>query len=200
MKMTGEGRAIGRALSDYEQGRDKVLMIVDNGFQKLDITGNAATTTGMLTIGNVDLNANAVAIINVKSLASANGTWSIDENGRIVAKQLCLEDLCIDKTTLTNILQVAGQAGMVLGASTSTSTGTGSGDGSGATTGTASSTGTGGDTASSTPTEGTGDGTASSTPPTDPDPVISQAPAEDPVPQTEPVPPVDPVVEPAPNP
>jgi hypothetical protein len=121
MKLTGEGRAIGRALSDYTSGRDKVLMIVENGPQKLDLAGKTATTTGMLTTGNIDLNANGVAITNIKSLASANGTWSIDENGRIVAKQLCLEDLCIDKNVLTNILQVAGASGQVLGASTSTS-------------------------------------------------------------------------------
>jgi hypothetical protein len=120
MKLVGEGQAIGRALSDYVEGRDKVLMLVENGVQKLDLAGKHATTTGMLTTGNVDLNANGVAITNIKSLASANGTWSIDENGRIVAKQICLEDLCIDKNTLTNILNVSGQSGAILGASTST--------------------------------------------------------------------------------
>jgi hypothetical protein len=123
MKLVGEGHAIGRALSDYVEGKDKVLMIVENGLQKLDLTGKQATTTGMLTTGNIDLNANGVAITNIKSLASANGTWSIDENGRIVAKQICLEDLCIDKNTLTNILQVSGQSGQVLGTSTSQGTG-----------------------------------------------------------------------------
>ena len=118
MKLTGEGKSIGRALSDYVLGKDKVLMLVENTVQKLDLTGKNATTTGMLTTGNIDLNANGVAIINIKSLASANGTWSIDENGRIVAKQLCLEDLCIDKNTLTNLLNISGQTGAVLGTST----------------------------------------------------------------------------------
>ena len=144
MKLTGEGRAIGRALSDYIEGRDKVLMLVESGLQKLDLAGNAATTTGMLTTGNIDLNANGVAINNIKSLASANGTWSIDENGRVVAKQLCLEDLCIDKNTLTNILQIAGQSGIVLGVSTSTATSSES---------TATSTSTSTDTGTSTPVE-----------------------------------------------
>jgi hypothetical protein len=120
MKLTGEGRSIGRALSDYEVGRDKVLMVVENGNQKLDLAGRTATTTGMLTTGNVDLNANGVAIINIKSLASANGTWSIDENGRIVGKVICLEDVCIDKNTLTNMLNISGQTGTVLGTSTTT--------------------------------------------------------------------------------
>jgi hypothetical protein len=120
MKLVGEGHSIGRALSDYQESRDKVLMLVENSFQRLDLLGKNATTTGMLTVGNIDLNANGVAITNIKSLSSANGTWSIDENGRIVAKQLCLEDLCIDKNTLTNMLQVAGQSGSVLGVSTST--------------------------------------------------------------------------------
>jgi hypothetical protein len=125
MKLVGEGRSIGRALSDHESGRDKVLMLVENGLQKLDLSGNATTTTSMLTVGNIDLNANGVAITNIKSLASANGTWSIDENGRIVAKMICLEDLCIDKNTLTNVLQISGQKGVVLGESTTTVPGTG---------------------------------------------------------------------------
>jgi hypothetical protein len=148
MKLTGEGHAIGRALSDYVQGKDKVLMLVENTVQKLDLAGKNATTTGMLTTGNIDLNANGVAITNVKSLASANGTWSIDENGRIVAKQLCLDDLCIDKNTLTNLLHISGQTGVVLGASSSTQPGTS----------TSSPTETGTSTASTTP------GTSTSTP------------------------------------
>jgi hypothetical protein len=109
MKLTGEGRAIGKALSDYEPGRTKILMLVENGNQKLDMFGKSATTTGLLTTGNIDLNANGVAINNIKSLASANGTWSIDENGRIVAKVLCLDDVCIDKSTLNNIINASGQ-------------------------------------------------------------------------------------------
>jgi Domain of unknown function (DUF5011) len=113
MKLTGEGRAIGIALSSYEDGREKVLMLVDNSNRKLDLEGKNATTTGMLTTGNVDLNANGVAIVNIKALASANGTWSIDENGRIVAKVFCLEDVCIDKATLTNILNVSGQGSVI---------------------------------------------------------------------------------------
>jgi hypothetical protein len=157
MKLTGEGRSIGRALSDYVIGRDKVLMIVENGIQKLDLLGKNATTTGMLTTGNVDLNANGVSITNVKALASANGTWSIDENGRIVAKQLCLEDLCIDKSTLTNLLNLSGQSGQVLGASTSTggsSTSTANGTSTEPTVN-ASSTDTGTNGTSTTPVTGT---------------------------------------------
>jgi hypothetical protein len=118
MKLTGEGRSIGRAISDYVAGEDKVTMIVETGFQKLDTEGKYATTTSMLTTGNVDLNANGVAIYNIKSLASASGAWSIDEDGRITAKVLCLEDVCIDKTQLTNILHSTGQTGIVAGTST----------------------------------------------------------------------------------
>jgi hypothetical protein len=122
MKLTGEGRAIGRAVSSYVQGQDKVVMVIDNRDLMLDLAGGTATTTKMLTTGNLDLNANGVAIINIKSLASANGTWSIDEEGRIVAKVLCLEDVCIDKTQLTNILNSTGQTGIVAGTSTSPTT------------------------------------------------------------------------------
>jgi hypothetical protein len=154
MKLTGEGRAIGRALSDYESGHEKVLMLVENGNQKLDVFGKNATTTGLLTTGNIDLNANGVAITNIKSLASANGTWSIDENGRIVAKVLCLDDVCIDKSTLNNILNASGQQAVPFtGTSTNGSTTPAAGEGSTSTT-----TPTTGDTSSSTSPTTLGDG------------------------------------------
>jgi hypothetical protein len=109
MKLTGEGKSLGRALSDYIPGREKIMILVENGYQKLSAEGTyAASTTNMLTVGNIGLDANGVAIVNIKSLASANGTWSIDENGRIVAKVLCLEDVCIDKSVLTKILDASG--------------------------------------------------------------------------------------------
>jgi hypothetical protein len=123
MKLTGDGKSIGRAVSDYTIGQEKVMMLVENGYQRLDTAGHYATTTGMLTYGNLDLNANGVSITNIKSLSSANGSWSIDENGRIVGKILCLEDVCIDKTQLTNMLNMSGQAGMVAGTSTTGTTG-----------------------------------------------------------------------------
>jgi hypothetical protein len=130
MKLIGEGRAIGRALSDYEPGHEKVLMLVENGNQKLDVFGKNATTTGLLTTGNIDLNANGVAITNIKSLASANGTWSIDENGRVVAKVLCLDDVCIDKSTLNNILNASGQQAVPFtGTSTTQTTSSSTGEG-----------------------------------------------------------------------
>jgi hypothetical protein len=183
MKLTGEGRAIGRALSDYD-GRDKLLMLVENGAQKLDLSGKTATTTGMLTTGNVDLNANGVAIVNIKSLASANGTWYIDENGRVVAKVLCIEDVCIDKNTLTNVLQMSGQHGVVLGTSTqaTSTTPTSTSTDQGLSTGTSSGTDLG--TATSTTT---GDTSATSTPP-----LVDQATT------TELVPPSTPATDPAP--
>ena len=119
MKLTGEGKAVGVALSD-DAGRDTVLVLLQVGNHKLDMQGRNATTTAFLTTGNLDLNANGVAITNIKSLASANGTWSIDENGKIVAKMLCLDEVCIDKNVLSNILSSFGQSGVVAGTSTTT--------------------------------------------------------------------------------
>jgi hypothetical protein len=107
MKLTGEGKTIGRALSDYVDGKDKVLALIETGYKKLDMDSTYASTTAMLTTGNVDLNANGVAIYNLKSLASANGSWSIDANGRITGKQLCVEEVCIDKATLKALLNNA---------------------------------------------------------------------------------------------
>jgi hypothetical protein len=112
MKLTGEGKSLGRALSDYTVGREKIMILIENGYQKLSAEGTYASTTNMLTVGNIGLDANGVSIVNIKSLSSANGTWSIDENGRIVAKVLCLDDVCIDKSILTNILNAGGNQGV----------------------------------------------------------------------------------------
>jgi len=121
MKLTGEGHALGRAISDYDP-RGKVVMVIENGEKHLDLAGRQATTTGMLTTGNLDLDANKVAINNIKSLSSANGTWSIDENGRITARQLCLEDVCIDKIALRTILNMTGASTPAVNTPSSTPT------------------------------------------------------------------------------
>jgi hypothetical protein len=184
MKLTGEGRAIGRAISSYAAGNDKVMAFIENGYQKVDMNGKSATTTGMLTTGNVDLNANGIAIYNIKSLASANGTWSIDENGRITARVLCLEDVCIDKTQLTNILNSTGQTGTVGSQqtgdnSTGTSTDSTGNSGTGEVAGTSTEAGidnsqqtTDNSNAGAGDTSGAGDTTTPTEPaPTDPTPV-----------------------------
>jgi hypothetical protein len=112
MKLVGEGRAVGIALSD-DTGTEKVLVLLQIGNHKLDLAGKSASTTAMLTTGNVDLNANGVAIYNIKSLASANGTWSIDENGRLSSRQikteeLCVGDVCVDRGRFLQMVQSAG--------------------------------------------------------------------------------------------
>jgi fibronectin-binding autotransporter adhesin len=162
VKMNAGGRSVGMALSSGVAGGD-VLVLVQLGYQNVDTASRSATTTAMLTTGNLDLNANGVAIVNIKSLASANGSWSIDENGRIVAKVLCLEDVCIDKTQLTNILNSTGQSGMVAGTSTTSSdTGTTTATSTDSTaTGTSTPTGT---TGTTTPSDTS---TSTSTTPTD---------------------------------
>ena len=186
MKLTGEGKAIARAISDYVPASGKVMAYVESGFQKLDTNGKYATTTGMLTTGNVDLNANAVAIFNIKSLASANGTWSIDENGRITARVLCLEDVCIDKTQLSNILNSTGQSGVVAGTSTSQG---------GSSTPTPESTPTDGGTGTTTPDVVAEGGSTGGT-----EPVSEPTPTEETPTESAPEPAPEPVVEPTPEP
>ncbi|MDB5260197.1 MAG: hypothetical protein JWN37_428 [Candidatus Nomurabacteria bacterium] len=120
-KMSGEGQSLGVAVS-ADNGSGRILVVLNTGYQKVDTNSRAISTSGMLTTGNLDLNANGVAILNIKSLASANGTWSINEDGRIIAKILCLEDVCIDKTQLTNLLNNSGQGGAPASIQNSTST------------------------------------------------------------------------------
>ena len=117
-------------------------MLVQTGYQKLDLAGKHASTTSMLTTGNVDLNANGVAITNIKSLESASGAWSVDEPGRIVAKVLCLDGVCIDKGQLQKVLDMTNSSSTV-----ATSTSSGGTQENGTTTGN----GTTSETSSSTP-------------------------------------------------
>jgi hypothetical protein len=110
MKLVGEGRAIGIALSGGVINQEKVLMLVQVGNHKLNLDGRTASTTAMLTTGNTDLNANGVAIINIKAIFSANDTWSIDDTGRVQSKkvatqELCIDDVCVTKDTLRTLLE-----------------------------------------------------------------------------------------------
>jgi hypothetical protein len=148
MKLVGEGRSIGIALSD-DTTRGSVLVLLQVGNHKLDLEGKYASTTNMLTTGNVDLNANGVAIVNIKAISSANGSWSIDADGRVTAKQFCLDDVCIDKGSLRELLDKNGLSG-TSASSTATTTDTTSANGS-----STGSNGTTTDTTSSTSTDAT---------------------------------------------
>ena len=117
---------IGVALSS-DDGSHFVFIYLIPAYKTLDTA--QATTTNMLTEGNLDLNANAVAITNIKSLASANGSWSIGEDGhirgtiltvdKVETKTLCVNDLCVTDSQFLQLLQNANVSGMANSTSTS---------------------------------------------------------------------------------
>ena len=141
-----EGKAVGRALSD-DNGSGKVLMLVENKYVKpAAMSKNAlrkalaeASTTNLLSEGNIglnDLDLSDAALINVKSIASSNGKWSISEEGRIVARELCVSDeigvVCINASELrskqigvsVDYVVNNGEGNGASGASTSTASST----------------------------------------------------------------------------
>ena len=86
--------------------------VIDSKDRQIDLASQSATST-MLTAGNLDLNANGVAIINIKSLASANGNWSIGEDGRIVAKSICIDGNCLDGENVGDVIASSKRTGAI---------------------------------------------------------------------------------------
>ncbi len=87
-KMIESGQSIGIALEDSSggtEGTDMILVFVNLGYQKIQVAQNAE---GELVSTESDLDMAGFAIINIKSLASASGKWSIDENGNFVAQKV----------------------------------------------------------------------------------------------------------------
>ncbi|MDQ5957033.1 MAG: Peptidase protein, partial [Patescibacteria group bacterium] len=101
---TDEADTVGIAMSD-DNGSGKVLMLVQNGYKKLDLS-KASTTASLF--GNTEfINLNNLALTNIKSISSSNGSWSINEEGRIEAKQICLDNdvkrVCVDADQLERL-------------------------------------------------------------------------------------------------
>ena len=141
-RATTSGVTIGIALEDFSNLENcgiencklkigTVLVFVNLGWSNLDpqIFTFASSTQ---SIGGIDMSSGRIKanyvldmddhdIVNVRSILSAAGTWSIDENGKLTvdeihAKKLCLEDICVTKEELKNLLDKAGlpaQAGQV---------------------------------------------------------------------------------------
>ncbi len=121
-KMTESGQSIGTALQDSNgSGTGMIQVFVSIGYQKIQVAQNPE---GQLVSTESDLDMNGFAIINVKSIASLSGKWSIDENGLLVTKEIHTEKLCVGLTCVTEeelktLLQNAGlDQGTVSGDST----------------------------------------------------------------------------------
>jgi hypothetical protein len=77
--------------------------------QVMHIGASSTASSSLVVFGsnvNSDITMNNNSIINIKSISSANGKWSISEEGKIVAKELCLSDdigtVCVKADDLRN--------------------------------------------------------------------------------------------------
>jgi hypothetical protein len=77
---------------------------------KFDMLASSTASTSLASLGNNvmdDINMNGFAINNIKSLSSNNNSWSIDNNGRITATELCLTDaqgtVCMNAGNIRNM-------------------------------------------------------------------------------------------------
>ncbi len=112
-KMTQSGQSIGIALEDSHgggSGTDEILVFVNLGYQKVEVAQNAE---GELVAMEQDLDLGGHSILNVKSIASLSGKWSISDEGLLVASEIHTEKLCVGLTCVTEeelktLLQTAG--------------------------------------------------------------------------------------------
>jgi hypothetical protein len=113
MKQTTTGDSIGYALEPSRSGADKIMAFLKLGYAKVQVATNAE---GQLVNTADDTDFAGSALLNVKSIASIGGKWSIDELGNLVvetikAKQLCLGETCVNEYQLKQILQGTGVRG-----------------------------------------------------------------------------------------
>lgn len=123
-KATSSGITVGMALQDYEgPGEGKVLVLVNLNDTKVDeaIVGGGLADSALWTLdgetGKIKpfaaLDLNNTDMINVRSIQSASGNWSIAEDGTLVVKtvkteKLCVGSVCIDEEDLAEILEEVG--------------------------------------------------------------------------------------------
>ncbi|MDP2669183.1 MAG: hypothetical protein Q8P07_05110, partial [bacterium] len=116
MKATTSGQTIGVALEDFSpplapsyQGGDKgevfgkVMVFINLGYSKLDNFSDLflldQKTGKMRSSYSIDMDGKD--IVNVRSILSQAGNWSIDENGKLTVKEIEVE-----KATITDELNV----------------------------------------------------------------------------------------------
>ena len=118
MKATTSGYVIGYALESTTVDA-KIMVYVSAGWYGESAPNNSSS--GMVVATTLDANNNA--IINALSIASASGTWSVDENGLLIAKEIQTEKittqaLSVKKTDNTATIgkgQIeAGQSGATI--------------------------------------------------------------------------------------
>lgn len=89
MRATRKGRVIGVALAQFTGTEGTVMVQVMNTWYDpgTDTVTTVAASDGSL-IAPEDLNLEGKRILNVAAITSANGSWSIDEGGHLVVRQL----------------------------------------------------------------------------------------------------------------
>ncbi len=88
VKMTSSGRSIGIALADSDggdQGKDIIPVMVNIAYQHVSMEQDSA---GQLVAIDYDLDLGGHSMLNVRSIASASGKWSIDDNGLLIIEKI----------------------------------------------------------------------------------------------------------------
>jgi len=98
MKMKDSGEAIGTALADTTSGADTIPVFVNLAYQQVTATSPEGSTKIMIA---QDYDYTGHALLNVKSIASKSGNWSIDENGLLTVKEVHTDKLCLGQTCVT---------------------------------------------------------------------------------------------------
>jgi len=97
----------------YEELIPVAIKAIQELNQKVDDLNITYDETNNTLVISKDLDANGAMFTNIKSIASLSGKWSIDADGLLVAekiqaKEVCFDDVCLDKDIVKALLQNAG--------------------------------------------------------------------------------------------
>ncbi|MBI4457669.1 hypothetical protein HY633_01765, partial [Candidatus Uhrbacteria bacterium] len=114
-KATNPGRVVGIAMESFNGTESGEIMVFVNPGWWNGATvqnGNASSGADDLATISGDLDLHGHAMLNVRSIAGANGSWSIDESGLLKIKEVVTEKLTLKNT---DARKTVGQGNIPLG-------------------------------------------------------------------------------------
>ncbi len=124
VKATETGTVIGTALENATGTSGRVMVAVKVGFQQIEVSNDQINTDELSLLDSFNAFINGAKKWMFGSVSVANGFFKNIFAERVRTKTLCLEDVCVDKNQLQQLLQQGGVSN-VMGSTGNTSGGTG---------------------------------------------------------------------------
>ncbi|MBI4457356.1 hypothetical protein HY633_00120, partial [Candidatus Uhrbacteria bacterium] len=96
MKATQNGMIIGFALNAFDASEPgKIMVFINTGWWNGASIQSGNASSGLSDAASLtgDLDLGGHAALNIRSITSANGSWSIDENGKLAVKEIVADKI-----------------------------------------------------------------------------------------------------------